>query len=131
MKMRNKKKFAFLLFLLVAAGASAQGDASAPADEYNALKSLVVLALMLIGLVFLYRSSRRKAADKTPAVAANDEPDAPVPDEVVATIVMMLNDMDEDVHDRDNTVLTIRKVTRNYSPWNSKLLGMRQLPTKK
>ena len=33
-----------------------------------------------------------------------------------------------DAHDRENTVLTINKVKRAYSPWNSKIYNMRHLP---
>jgi hypothetical protein len=131
MNMKKKKITLSLLFtLLFAVGAGAQDVAAAPAaDAYNGLKSLAVLALMIIALVYLYYRSKPKAA--APVVEAVEDPEASVPDEVVAAIVMMLNDMDEDVHDRDNTILTMRKVTRNYSPWNSKLFGMRQIPPKK
>ncbi len=33
-----------------------------------------------------------------------------------------------DAHDRENTVLTINKVRRAYSPWSSKIYGLRELP---
>ena len=33
-------------------------------------------------------------------------------------------------HDSENTVLTINKVKRAYSPWSSKIYGLRQLPQK-
>jgi hypothetical protein len=130
----KKMTISLLFTLLFVVGASAQEAAAAPQpDAYNGLKSLIVLALMLIALIYLYRQSRPKSAAKTAAlsVEASGDANAPVPDEIVATIVMMLNDMEEDVHDRDNTILTMRKVTRNYSPWNSKLFGMRQIPPRR
>ena len=32
------------------------------------------------------------------------------------------------VHDFEETILTINKVKRNYSPWSSKIYGLRELP---
>ena len=31
-------------------------------------------------------------------------------------------------HDRENTILTINKVRRAYSPWSSKIYNLRELP---
>ncbi len=36
----------------------------------------------------------------------------------------------QEIHDMENTVLTIERVRKNYSPWSSKIYGIRQLPTK-
>ncbi len=47
--------------------------------------------------------------------------------EVIAAIAMALNEH-INVHDRESTILTINKVKRAYSPWNSKIYGMRHLP---
>lgn len=49
--------------------------------------------------------------------------------EVIAAIVMALHEH-LDAHDKESTVLTINKVRRSYSPWSSKIYGMRQIPTK-
>ncbi|GHT62028.1 hypothetical protein AGMMS50239_14270 [Bacteroidia bacterium] len=130
--MRYKKFTVFWLFtLFFVASADAQKMATAQVvDEYNGLKSLIVLVLMILVLVFLYRSSKRKPVKNTDNQDMKMENES-VPGEVAAAIVMMLNDLDEDVHDLDSTVLTMRKITRNYSPWNSKIFGLRQMPYKK
>lgn len=47
--------------------------------------------------------------------------------EAIAAIAMALRDHLE-AHDRESTVLTINKVRRSYSPWSSKLYGLRQNP---
>lgn len=47
--------------------------------------------------------------------------------EEIAAIVMALHDH-LDAHDRENTVLTINKVRRAYSPWSSKIYSLRELP---
>nr|WP_139785087.1 hypothetical protein [Parabacteroides sp. Marseille-P3160] len=51
-----------------------------------------------------------------------------VPSEVMAAISMALFELGEEAHDIENTVLTIRKVDRRYSPWSSKIFGLRQMP---
>lgn len=48
--------------------------------------------------------------------------------EVMAAISMALFEMSEEAHDIESTVLTIRKVDRRYSPWSSKIFGLRQIP---
>ncbi len=47
--------------------------------------------------------------------------------EEIAAIVMALHDH-LDAHDNENTVLTINKVKRAYSPWSSKIYGLREQP---
>ncbi|MDE6524890.1 MAG: OadG family protein, partial [Paramuribaculum sp.] len=47
--------------------------------------------------------------------------------EAIAAIALALHEH-LDAHDRENTVLTINKVRKAYSPWNSKIYNMRQAP---
>ena len=47
--------------------------------------------------------------------------------EVIAAICMALHEH-LDTHDRESAVLTINKVKKAYSPWNSKIYGLRELP---
>jgi len=35
------------------------------------------------------------------------------------------------VHDVEDTILTINKVKKAYSPWNSKIYSLREVPNKK
>lgn len=49
--------------------------------------------------------------------------------EEIAAIAMALHEH-LNAHDSENTVLTINKVKRAYSPWSSKIYGLRQLPQK-
>jgi len=48
--------------------------------------------------------------------------------EVNAAIAMALYMYQNEMHDYENTVLTINKVSRNYSPWSSKIYTLRKLP---
>ena len=36
-----------------------------------------------------------------------------------------------EVHDVEDTILTINKVKKAYSPWNSKIYSLREVPNKK
>jgi len=47
--------------------------------------------------------------------------------EVNAAIATALYMYFDEVHDFESNVITIRKVSRAYSPWNSKLYNMRNL----
>lgn len=49
-------------------------------------------------------------------------------DEIAAVIAMAIDMHIKDIHDYEKTVLTIQKVMRPYSPWSSKIYGMRQVP---
>ena len=39
-----------------------------------------------------------------------------------------MHEMQSDVHDVEETVLTITRVKRSYSPWSSKIYTLRETP---
>ena len=47
--------------------------------------------------------------------------------EVYAAIAMAIHEATE-LHDAENTILTIKNTVRNYSPWSSKIYSMRTTP---
>ena len=49
-------------------------------------------------------------------------------DEIAAVIAYSLYLYQQEIHDYDNMILTIQKVVRPYSPWSSKIYGLRQTP---
>jgi len=48
--------------------------------------------------------------------------------EVNAAIAAAIYLYRSELHDYENTVLTISKVSRSYSPWSSKIYGLRKTP---
>lgn len=48
--------------------------------------------------------------------------------EVNAAIAAAIHLYRSEMHDYENTVLTISKVSRTYSPWSSKIYGLRNTP---
>lgn len=47
--------------------------------------------------------------------------------EEIAAIIMALH-QHLNAHDAESTILTINKVKRAYSPWSSKIYGLREVP---
>lgn len=100
--------------------------------------SVVFSALILIFLVltvFTYLmntdfSKKTKKAATTAAPAADKKASAES-DEVVAAIATALDLYRQDLHDREDMVITIQNVGRRYSPWSSKIHGLTALPNKK
>lgn len=103
--------------------------------------SVVFLALALLFLIFkgigraaitMSRKRAEKAAAKQdkynkPSITASGQESG----EICAAIIFALNDYLKDEHDVENTILTINKVARTYSPWSSKIYSLRQVPEKK
>jgi hypothetical protein len=48
--------------------------------------------------------------------------------ELVAAIGVALKLYLEEIHDYEKTIMTIKSVVRPYSPWSSKIYGLRQNP---
>ncbi|MBN2355451.1 OadG family protein [candidate division KSB1 bacterium] len=46
--------------------------------------------------------------------------------EVVAAITLALQLSREELHDMEKTILTMQRITRPYSPWSSKVYGIRK-----
>jgi hypothetical protein len=63
-------------------------------------------------------------------VEAKEKKLGEAPGEVIAAISMAMHEMQNDVHDVEDTVLTITRVKRTYSPWSSKIYTLRELPKK-
>jgi Na+-transporting methylmalonyl-CoA/oxaloacetate decarboxylase gamma subunit len=114
-------------------------------DPYGVIMSVTAMSVVFIALIMLYiifkrigkaaiRAGRNKAtkAGLSPVVAAAVVSEA-VPGEIYAAVATAIHlyMQEDDVHDLENTILTIHKVTRAYSPWSSKIYGLREVPRKK
>lgn len=97
---------------------------------------IVLVALIILSLLFLcfgkisssFQKSRKRAAhgvDKKNSEEHHDELDS---GEVIAAISMALAEHMGQGHDMEDTILTIRRMRKAYSPWNSKIYNMRVMP---
>ena len=84
----------------------------------------VLLLLVLVMKGFGVAFSRRNA--KNPEAAQ-----AQLHDEEIAAIATALKMFRSELHDRESEVLTILSIKRAYSPWNSKIHGLTQMPDRK
>ncbi|HZW39870.1 MAG TPA: OadG family protein [Ignavibacteriaceae bacterium] len=50
--------------------------------------------------------------------------------EIAAVITYALHKYRSEVHDFEQMIITMQKVMRPYSPWSSKIYGLRQYPIK-
>ena len=105
--------------------------------------SVVFLALIILALVFkaIGNYSIKKASVKTATAMGDGVQGAvkaeeatkkgEVTAETYAAIAMAchLYKQETEAHDFENTILTINKTARSYSPWSSKIYTLRETPT--
>ena len=97
--------------------------------------AIVFLALLVLSLCFYAISKIGEKISKTnkiksqgvdpKTVARADAPASDSGEEIAMALHEHLN-----AHDQENTILTINKVKKAYSPWSSKIYGLREIPRK-
>ena len=94
---------------------------------------LLYISFKIIGRVSVNLSKRNamKAKGITDKQEAKEKKLGEAPGEIFAAIAMVMHEMQSDVHDVEDTVLTITRVKRSYSPWSSKIYTLRETPQKK
>ena len=114
-------------------------------DSVGIGMSISAMSVVFFGLILLYVSfkvvgrvsvnlSKRnamKAKGITDKREAKEKKLGEAPGEIFAAIAMAMHEMQSDVHDVEDTVLTITRVKRSYSPWSSKIYTLRETPLKK
>lgn len=92
---------------------------------------IIVFAALTI-ITLLIRALKVYANPKPKQSVAEDAPPETngVSGEVVAAIALALQTYLFELHDEEQTIITIKRVSRPYSPWNSKLYGMTPSPIK-
>ena len=83
--------------------------------------ALAILVLCFAGIqILVIRSSKKKKVkagkqeNEIVDIAANE----------IAAISMALHLFLSDIHDEESNVITIKRIERRYSPWNSKIYGL-------
>ena len=100
---------------------------------------LLFLIFKVIGIYMVALAHRKEAKNKIAKSTVETAESIATPAspfvsshsaEEVAAIAMALALYREDLHDKESTILTINRVARAYSPWSSKIYGLRQTPRK-
>lgn len=98
--------------------------------------TIVIGALVVLSLLFLIfgkissksHARKKKIAHGVDDSTADDHHDENDSGEVIAAIAMALAEHFGQGHDMEDTILTIKRMRKAYSPWNSKIYNLRQLP---
>lgn len=98
---------------------------------------IVLLALIVLSILFMcfgkvsssfHSKKKKEASGLNPITAGNGHDDSQDSGEVIAAIALALHEHFGGKHDIEDTILTIKKLRRAYSPWNSKIYNMREVP---
>ena len=89
---------------------------------------LLYLIFKLIGIIAVNMSHRR-AMQASGLTKEEAKGVAEQSADIYAAIAMAIYEATE-LHDDENTILTIKNTTRNYSPWSSKIYTLRETPQK-
>jgi hypothetical protein len=101
------------------------------------LTAMLVVFLALLGLYLLFKLvgniavslSHRRAMKASGMTKEEAKGMTERSGEIYAAIAMAIYEATE-LHDEENTILTIKNTARSYSPWNSKIYTLRELPNK-
>jgi hypothetical protein len=114
-----------------------QFETAEPSGTNINMKSILI-ALFAFGVIFLiYKILTQYFSKKSSSVEIVKEKEkqlektvkeGEIPGEVNAAIAMALYLYQNDLHDFENAVLTMQRVSRTYSPWSSKIYSLRKLP---
>lgn len=95
------------------------------------LSALIILSLLFLGFGKISSSFQKSMKRKAHGVSNEDKEDHHDEldsGEVIAAISMALAEHTGQGHDMEDTILTIRRMRKVYSPWNSKIYNMRAIP---
>jgi len=83
--------------------------------------ALILLVILFELIQFLVLSSSKKKQLKA---GKKIEEIKEIPANEIAAISMALHLYMNDMHDEESNIITIKRIERRYSPWNSKIYGL-------
>ena len=102
-----------------------------------ALIGFLLVFVVLVLLIYIMKAmgwffTREHKAKVAASAATPHAHDHAISDqELAAAIITALKLYKSALHDQESEMLTINRITRAYSPWNSKIHGLTQVPEKK
>lgn len=139
--MSKSVKYGILPLLLLLCGLSAAAQRAS--DPTGAAMSITAMAVVFTALILLYlifknigrlmavprkRLAQQALQSTAEKSVSKQQPSA---DEVYAAIAISLHEYNKAMKKMEHNILTINRVAKVYSPWSSKIYGLRQLPDKK
>ncbi len=121
------------LFYLVQVSTYKDAAEFARLDPYGIGMTLVAMTVVFLSLLILYvlfkNIAKLFAYDFRSKVTRKEHPilkDNTATLELGAAVAMAIHLYQQELHDHETALLTIKKINRSYSPWNSKIYGMRK-----
>lgn len=136
-----------LLNTIISVPAVSEGGVFAQNDPYGVIMAVLGMAIVFTALLLMYiifsntpvlfkASFRKELKEKLVSVFSKKTPPTEetvtaaeiateLSGEVNAAISAAIYLYRSELHDFEDTVLTIKKVSRTYSPWSSKIYGLR------
>ncbi len=90
--------------------------------------SLILLYITFKYLAKLYNVDRKKLFRKRQPGIEIQEEDEEIPGETLAAISLTLYLYNQQMQGLEDAVMTIKKASKAYSPWSSKIYGLRRIP---
>lgn len=122
-----------LLFFLVKVSSHKDAAEFARLDPYGIGMTLVAMTVVFLSLLILYilfkNIAKLFAFDFRNKVAKQETPiikDSSATLELGAAVAMAIQLFQQELHDHETALLTIKKINRSYSPWSSKIYSMRK-----
>jgi len=126
------------LLLQTTSGSSKISESIHQFDPYGLGISVIGMGVVFISLLVLYLAffnvsklllmRTRKNLKKQGQEAAVKDKKIAIDSDISAAIAAALSLYFQEVHDKEEAVLTISKTARTYSPWSSKIYGLRNYP---
>lgn len=93
----------------------------------------VIIVLVLLFVYFLYRTNkivnaRKESAMQKEATGHTVTTGSDVTEETAAAIALAIHMYKNEMHDQESFTITLKKVSKIYSPWSSKIYTLRQNP---
>jgi len=140
---KTNKGILIVMLLVVSAGANAQNFRLG--DSTGIGMTIISMATIFIGLILFYlvfkiianisiqltKRNAMKVQGITDKKFAHEKEIGSESGDIFAAIAMALHEYQDNVHDVEDTVLTINKVKRNYSPWSSKIYTLTETPRRR
>jgi len=91
--------------------------------------SVVFIALTILVLLFelVQTIMLRNTKKKLVKAGKKEEEIKDIPANEIAAISMALHLYVNDIHDKESNIITIKRIERRYSPWNSKIYGLNNI----
>lgn len=107
-------------------------------DPYGVVMTVISMLVVFLGLLALYLAffyiskltiwaskKRVKKSVQEGKGVVNEGKSGIIDGEVAAAIAMAIHQLSSDVHDEEYDIITLREQNKRYSPWSSKIYGLR------